>query len=309
MALTDRTGRRDEMLKSIIRADIWKQIEKKGRLIYSIFDAKVRNLATITDDSLTFKGEATDISEALKSIKQISASSNLQAVVLITDGNSTVGMNPIYESEDLCVPIFTIGVGDTNEQKDILIRKVLTNEIAYSGTKVPVNVTVHSAGFSNEHVQVSIRDGTTILDEKSLTLESGTRDYLVPLSFETEKEGVHKFTAEVSNLQGELTPQNNRTNFFIKVLKSKMRVALIAGAPSQDAAFIRRALSSDKNIEIDPFFEQNDGQFYENILNTEALKRADCVGTCWIPDGAHQSAQSANCSRCCGFRKTFSDYT
>jgi hypothetical protein len=277
MAITDRIGRRDEMLKSILRSDIWKQISNDGRLAYSIFDTKVRSFTAITDDSLTFKGEATDIAEALKSVKQTFVSSNLQAVVLITDGNSTIGMNPLYEAEELGVPVFTVGVGDTIEQKDLLIRKTLTNEITYAGTKVPVNVMVHSAGFGGERVQVSLRNGTTMLDEKPLTLDNGTRDYLVPLSFVTEKEGMQKFTAEVSNLPGELMPQNNRMSFFIKVLKSKLRVALIAGTPNQDAAFIRRAMASDKNIEIIPFIEQNDGQFYENTLNEEALKAVDCV--------------------------------
>jgi hypothetical protein len=277
MAIIDRTGRREETLKSILHSNVWKQINKDGRVSYSIFDAKVRDLASIADDSLKFNGEVTDIADALKSVKQTFASSNLQAVVLITDGNSTVGMNPLYEAEELGVPVFTVGVGDTTEQKDLLIRKTLTNEITYAGAKVPVNITVHSAGFGGERVRVSIHDGATILDEKSLTLEGGARDYFVPLSIVTEKEGMQKFTAEVSNLQGELTPQNNRMNFFIKVLKNKLRIALIAGAPSQDAASIRRAIASDKNIEVIPFIEQNDGQFYENTLNAEVLKAVDCI--------------------------------
>ena len=200
MAITDRKGRRDETLKSVLHSDVWKQIGKNGKLTYALFDAKVRNLAGINDDSLTFKGEATDIAEALKSMKRTSASSNVQGIVLITDGNSTVGMNPLYEAEELGVPVFTVGIGDTVEQKDLLIRKVLTNDIAYSGTKVPVNITVHSSGFGGERVQVSLRNGTTILDEKALTLDVGTRDYLVPLSLVTEKVGTQKFTAEVSSL-------------------------------------------------------------------------------------------------------------
>ena len=277
MTIPDRAGRRDGTLKLILRSDVWKKISKDGRLTYSIFDAKARNLSAIADDSLTLKGEETNIADALKSVKQTSATSNLQAVVLITDGNSTIGMNPLYEAEELGVPVFTIGVGDTIEQKDLLIRKVLTNEIAYAGTKVPVNVTVHSAGFGGERVQVSLRNGATILDEKSLTLDIGTHDYLVPLSFVIEKEGMQKFTAEVSNLPEEITPQNNRMNFFMKVLKSKLRVALIAGTPSQDAAFIRRSMASDKNIDITAFIEQNDGRFYENTLNADTIKTFDCV--------------------------------
>ena len=277
MAITDRNGGRDKTLKSILHSDVWRQISDKARLTYSIFDTKVKSFAAITDDSLTFKGEATDIAEALKSIKQTYTSSNLQAVTLITDGNSTIGMNPLYEAGELGVPIFTVGVGDTIEQKDLLIRKALTNEITYAGAKVPVNITIHSAGFGGEHVQVSIRDGATILDSKSLTLDNGTRDYLVPLSFVAEKEGMQKFTAEVSNLPGELTTKNNQMNFFVKVLKSKMRIALIAGSPSQDAAFIRRALLSDKNYEIIPFIEQIDGQMNESTLSAEVLKDIDCI--------------------------------
>ena len=277
MSINDRSGQRDKTLKSLLQSDIWKRISKSGKLTYSIFDAKTRNLESFNYDSLTFEGEATDISAALKSVKQTFTTSNLQAVVLITDGNPTVGTDPLYEAENLGVPLFTVGVGDTIEQKDLLIRKVLTNEITYAGTKVPVNVTVHSAGFGGERVQVSIRDGATILDEKLLSLESGIRDYLVPLSFVAEKEGMQKYTAEVSSLSGELTSKNNRANFFIKVLKSKLRAALIAGAPSQDAAFIRRALASDKNIESDLFFEKNNGQFYENNLNSELLKAVDCI--------------------------------
>jgi hypothetical protein len=291
MTISDRKGPRDKMLKLIFRSDVWKQVSKEGILTYSLFDTKVKSVIAINDDSLTFKGEGTDIAEALKSVKQTSASSNLQAVVLITDGNSTIGMNPLYDAEELGVPVFTVGVGDTSEQKDLLIRKVLTNEITYAGTTVPVNVTVHSSGFSGERVHVSLRAGATLLDEKSLTLDNGSRDYLIPFSFLTEQEGIQKFTAEVSNLPGEITQQNNRMSFFIKVLKSKLRVALISGTPSQDAAFIRRALTSDKNIEVIPFIEHNDGQFYENMLSADALKPVDCVVLVGFPT-VHSNPQS-----------------
>jgi hypothetical protein len=277
MTLADGNGRRDKTLRSILHSDVWKQIDSKGTLAYFTFDAKTKYLSGMNDDSLTFNGEATDISAALKTVQHTYASSNLQAVALITDGNSTVGLNPLNEAEELGVPLFPVGVGDTIEQKDLLIRKVLTNEIAYAGTKVPVNIVVHSSGYGGERVQVSLRDGTTIVDEKSLTIDKGARDYLVPLNCVTDKEGMRKYTAEISGLPGELTVQNNRTMFFIKVLKSKLRVALIAGSPSEDVAFIRRSLVNDKNIDVAVFLEQKNGQFYEHSLDAESLKDVDCI--------------------------------
>jgi len=291
MAIKDKAGQRDETLKSILRSSVWQQIGKDGKVDYSLFDGKVRNLSAIAEDSLTLHGEATDIAAALKSNKRTSASSNLQAVVLITDGNSTVGINPLYEAEELNVPVFTIGVGDTSEQKDILIRKVLTNEITYVGTKVPVNVMVHSAGFGGEHVQVSLREGTTILDEKSLVLERGTQDYLVPLSFIPEKEGTQKFEAEISQLPGELALQNNRMSFFTKILKSKLHVTLIAGSPSQDVACIQNMLTNDKNIEVKTFIERENGRFYEGELTAHGFAEADCLVLVGFPT-SRSSSQS-----------------
>jgi hypothetical protein len=291
MTIKDKTVKRDEKLKSILRSSIWKQIVKNGIVDYSLFDREVRNLRTIDEDSLTLRGEVTDIAKAFSSIKQKSGVSNLQAVALITDGNSTVGMNPLYEAEELGIPVFTIGVGDTIEQKDIVIRKVLTNEISYVGTKVPVNAMIHSSGFSGERIQVFLRGDSAIIDEKMLVLESGTRDYLVSLSFIPEKEGTQKYQVEISRLPGELTQQNNRMSFFTKVLKSKLHVMLIAGSPSQDVACIKNVLIDDKNMDVKTYIERENGRFYEGELTAESFAEIDCLILIGFPT-SRSSSQS-----------------
>ncbi len=277
MTIKDRSGRREETLHSILRSDIWQQLGEKGKVAYMVFDEKVRAVASNPGDSLTLNGEMTDIAGALKEIKRMAVSSNLHAAVLLTDGNSTIGTNPLYEAEDLGIPVFAIGIGDTNEQKDVLIRKVLTNEIAYIGTTVPVNVTVHSAGYTGTQVRVSLNDGSETLDEKQLTLEHGARDYVVPLTMVPRKEGIRKFTVNVSRLPDELTVQNNQMSFSTKILRSKLRVVLIAGSPSEDAAFIRRLLADDKNIEATFYFERKDGQWYDGPPAPQTFNDADCL--------------------------------
>ena len=277
MSIHDRSGSREEMLKSVLRSEMWKQIGLRGKIAYSLFDGKVRNISAMKPDSLTLRGEATDIAEALRTTKRTFASSPLRTVVLITDGNSTAGMNPLYEAEALGVPVFTIGIGDTSEQKDLLIRKILTNDLTFTGSIVPVHVTLHSAGYGGERVLVSLRAGTAQMDEKPIVLEPGIRDYLVMLSYKPEKEGTQKFTVEVSTLPGELTSQNNSMSYYVKILKSKLHVGLIAGAPSQDVAAVRRVLTSDKNIDVTPFIERNDGQLYETTPSPQVLNDLDCL--------------------------------
>jgi hypothetical protein len=286
MSIKERTGSRAAALRSVISSDVWNELKSTGSVSFFLFDTKTKTIGSLSADSILLNGAETDISEALKSTKKLFAADNLQAAVLVTDGNSTIGSDPLYDAEDMGVPVFTIGVGDTSEQKDILIRKLLTNELTYTGNRLPVNVTVHSAGFGGERIHVTLKSGGNILAEQPLTLESGSREYAVTLTCIPEQEGLQKYTVELSSLPGELTAQNNRQSVSVKVLKSKMRVALIAATPSEDAAFIRRALESDKNIEVKTFIEYAQDQPQAHVLDLKLLTDAECVVIIGFPIAA-----------------------
>ncbi|MCI0707303.1 MAG: FixH family protein [Ignavibacteriae bacterium] len=291
MTMKDGSGERETVLKNLVSSGNIGGIASAGAIRHALFATKARVLESFTADSLTLAGKGTDIAAALKEIKTLSATNNIQAVVLVTDGNVTVGSSPLYEAEELSLPVFTIGIGDTSEQRDVLVRKVLTNSITYVGNNVPVQVTLKSSGFNGERVEVTLNGAEGELDRKIVTLQNGTREYSVPLSMTPRQEGTQKFTVDVSRLKDELTYENNRHSFFTKVLKSKMRVALIAGAPSPDVAFVRRALESDPNIEVRTFIEREGGQLYEGALTSAILREAECLVLIGFPEA--QSPASA----------------
>ena len=277
MTMKDKSGERDVILRNLLSSGGLGDLSSIGDTRYALFSSKTQILESFSADSLTLTGEGTDIATALQEAKKLSVSANIQAVVLVTDGNITAGNSPTYEAEELGLPVFTIGIGDTSEQRDLLIRKVLTNSISYVGNTVPVQVTVKSSGFGGERVEVILRDAETVLDRKIITLQSGTREYLVPLSMTLQSEGTHKLTVDVSRLNDELTYENNRHSFFTKILKSKMRVVLLAGGPSPDVAFVRRALEIDPNVEVHSFIEKGGGQFYEGAFSSSSLQEAECL--------------------------------
>lgn len=277
MTMRDRTGERKELLFETVESPAMRRLSSLGSVLYETFDTRIHFPSSLSIDSLTLAGNGTDIAAALRGLKETTARRNLQCVLLMTDGNSTVGANPVYEAENLGVPVFAIGVGDTAEQQDVLVRRVNTNNITYVGNRVPVNITLKSSGYNGERVEVTLGEGGKTLDRRTLTLQPGTREYTAPLTFVPEKEGMQKFTVDVSQLPGEVSSLNNRSSFYTKVLKSKMSVVLIAGAPSPDVAFVRRALESDKNIELKTFIERGNGEFYEGQLNANALAGSECT--------------------------------
>jgi hypothetical protein len=163
------------------------------------------------------------------------------------------------------------------EQKDVLIEKVITNNVAYAETRLPVEATIKSSGYSGENVEVAIVEGATVLDRKMITLRDGTQEYLVKLSIEPREEGIKKYTISISKLKGELTEKNNSRSIFVKVLKSKLRVLILAGAPSADVAAVRQALSEDIHLSVRGLVQKNQNEFYDGSLSRAVLDSSDCL--------------------------------
>ncbi|HEY6950773.1 MAG TPA: vWA domain-containing protein [Bacteroidota bacterium] len=286
MSIQDRRGDRKKILNGILESPSVSALHSIGKPAYILFDRSSRFISSFSPESLTTKGDGTDIGEALNRLRKMAAVENIQAAVLLTDGQFTTGTSPLYQAKELSFPVFTVGIGDSTEQKDLQIRRVLANDIAYVGDRVPVNVTVKSTGFNGERVEVGVSQNGTLLDHKTLTLEPGTREYAIPLSVVPAKEGVQKFTVSVSKLPGELTAENNAMSFFTKVLKSKMKVLLVCGSPGEDASFIRRALEGDKNVDLKSFFEQKNGGFLEGVISAQVVSDADCLVLVGFPNKA-----------------------
>ena len=286
MSIADRSGERSSLVREILHSDLSRILPKGVRVLYYSFGTSFRGPMNQQDSLIPRPGtedEVTDISAALRGISREEDRSTVRAALMITDGVYTAGENPIHATEGLGVPLFTVGVGDTAEQKDALISHVTANEMVYSGTSVPVDLTVKSSGFGGEQVDVTISEGTTVLARSKVTLPTGSAETPSHLFFPVAEPGTHRFIARVSNLPGELTPVNNRREFTVRVLKSKLRVLLLSAAPDPDVAIIRQTLSEDRNLTVRARTQKIDGSFYEGVLSSSELDSADCLITIGVP--------------------------
>ena len=121
-------------------------------------------------DSLGFNRTGTNISGSLEEVSKLYKNQNLRAVVLISDGISTSGANPLYLLDGFEQPVFTVLLGDTTEQKDVKIAEVLFNEIAYLENETPVKVKVHSAGYDNRRVKVVLQQKNKVIGEEEISI-------------------------------------------------------------------------------------------------------------------------------------------
>ncbi len=114
----------------------------------------------------SFSDQQTDISSFFNEINTRYTNRNVAAIILATDGIYNQGSDPFYAARKIQVPIYTIAFGDTNLKKDLIIKRVIFNRIAYKGDRFPVEV----------NIELNKSDGQKsklVLSKGDNTIESG----------------------------------------------------------------------------------------------------------------------------------------
>ncbi|MCG8608560.1 hypothetical protein MJD09_26685 [bacterium] len=279
MNLTDQKVDRSQVLRELLSSNFFAKEASGYDKWFFPFSYQLFDPTSQTPDSLELNGDGTDIRRGLEETQARLAESYLTAVILVTDGSNNLGENPARFASSYPVPIYPIAVGDPSEQSDILISNYVANEIAYAGTQIPIDVLVKSSGFTGRKVSVDLMQNNQTIDSQTISLGGDGLEQKVRLQFIPEQEGVFKYEIKLPNLGGELTGINNTKSFFLKVLKSKLRVLLVAGGLSPDLRFLKRILHDDVNIELTLIEEKLKGQFYQNTgqLTSDRMASFDCI--------------------------------
>ncbi|MBN1155237.1 hypothetical protein JXB12_10000 [candidate division KSB1 bacterium] len=229
-------------------------------------------------DSLNFSDDGTDVQNALEKMASKIDELYIRSIVLLSDGNHNLGINPLHSLEAYPIPVHTIGIGDVKEKRDILITNVITNNITYANNEVPVDINFRSIGFDAQQIQLHLLSGDTILTSKNVNTRSSSLEQTVTLTYKPETAGEQKYTLKITELPDELTYKNNVRNFYVNVLKDKLNVLLISGAPGYDHSFIQRILSSDPNINVNSLVLKTEAEFYPHDvdLSRDHIAKFDC---------------------------------
>ncbi len=201
-----------------------------------------------------FKDKITNLSEVMQSVYDLYGSQNLGAVVIASDGIYNEGSNPAYSSAPLAAPIFTVALGDTTAKRDLLVKRVFHNKIAYLGDKFTMQIDVAATNFAGSQsvLNISKVDGEQVKQIQSIPISVAGNDFFQTkeIQLEADKAGVAQYLISLARLPGEASTANNSKEIFIDVLDARQKILLLANSPHPDISALRQTLETNKNYDV-----------------------------------------------------------
>lgn len=197
-------------------------------------------------------------STILEYIGDLYGDQNLGAVIYGTDGIYNEGKDPRYANLGFTAPIYSIAMGDTTPDRDLSIRQVFHNNIAYLGdkTSIQIDVTAYNCQNSRSELSVFRIDGeeSKQVANQPFTIDKTDFFQTIEIAIPQEEIGLQRFRVSLAPVSGERSLTNNRKDFFIDVIDARQKILILAASPHPDLAALKASLEKNKNYEIETAF-------------------------------------------------------
>ena len=240
-------------------------------------------------DSMLINGYSTDLSSSLAKLKENYPDRSFSSITIISDGIFNSGVNPIYEVKNMGVPIVTIALGDTLQQKDIVLSKAVYNSKSMVNTPVKIKAYLNAYGFQGTPLNVNLLREGNIISAKTVQVAS-EQNYEIEFDISEGTPGKIRYRLEITPLAGELTVKNNFEDFFITYLDNKINVMVLSGGPGYDNEFTGSVLKRIGNYGITYRTMKSAGEFYEGGIAPNAFGELSALFLLNFPTGVTSSA-------------------
>ena len=246
------------------------KLEQKFKTNLYGFSGALSRLKDAND--LFGEGRTSDISGALDETIKRSSGMPLSAIVLATDGAANVPSdisNTLRELRARDIAVFTIGVGDTAKPLDAELTRINMPRRVLAGSRVNIETFVGLSGYSETKVLLGVKeDGRTIKTEEFNVRGNDTQ--AINLDITPATPGVHRYTVEITPLDGEITVDNNKQDALVDVVEGPLRLLYVEGEPRWELGKIREALRlNEKNLVLISLQRTGENKFYRQGIGNQ----------------------------------------
>ena len=199
--------------------------------------------------NLNYSEKNTNIASALSAVNEIYKGSNA-AIVLLTDGNQTLGRDYAYLNDASKTPIYPIALGDTTNYEDIKIDQVNTNRYAFLKNKFPIETYISYKGKNEVKAKYSVNiEGRTVFSQE-VNLSPSNTSTVLNTTIQANSVGVKSVMVALTSLENERNNKNNSKKLAIEVIDEKTKVAIVSDVLHPDMGTLKKAIESNRQRSV-----------------------------------------------------------
>jgi len=288
---------RAEWLSNQLAAEFWQPLAGKTKVVVEEFGAAPTNTATSTNAA---HQPVTDLNAALD--RPLDQEANLQAVLLLTDGDWNSGKSPLAAAaryRERGIPVYAVGVGSETPLPDLIIEAVSPPSYGLFGEQITIPFAIRSHLTNEVKASIVLHDGK----------EETRKEIVIPARGQLQDTilwypravGDVALSLKLPVQPGETLPENNSQNFQISIRVEKLQVLVVDSLPRWEYRYLRNALSRDPGVEaysvlFHPGMKPGSGRNYlPSFPSTrEAISRYDVIflGDVGIGEGELSAADA-----------------
>ena len=236
------------------QAEVVKDLVQKLRSnkeVQNRFEVQEYAFSSALSDSVMFKfaGTQTEIAKNLQELNQITKGS-IAPVVLLTDGNQTIGTDYQFIGTNLNQAVYPLIIGDTTRFRDVKIQQLNANKFAYLNNNFPVEAVVSYSGKEDVSSLFTITQNAKIVYRKEVKLTSKQSVQVLNFTLPAKSPGIKAYSANIQALEKEKNIVNNTRQFAVEVIDQKSNILLVSTIVHPDIGAIKRSIESNERSQV-----------------------------------------------------------
>lgn len=200
-------------------------------------------------DSLSFTAKNTNISKALSALNEVYANTKT-AIVVLTDGNQTIGEDYSFYGNRSKLPIYPIAVGDTTQYEDVRIGTINSNKYAFLKNKFPLEISVSYAGQKDFNATVTIAVNGKNAYRETVKLSNIATTKTINALLNANSVGIKNITVTVNSIANERNTTNNQKNIAIEVIDEKTNIVIVSAVMHPDIGALKKAIERNEQRSV-----------------------------------------------------------
>ena len=215
--------------------------------ITSKYEVKVYPFGTqINQNStLTFEDTQTNITKSLQDIESL-YHSQFAPVVLISDGNQTIGDAYEFASKQFEQIVFPLILGDSIYHTDLKIQQINVNKYTYLNNKFPIEIIASYTGNTAVQSELRIESSGRIIHKERVQFTATNNSIILTPKIVSTKVGLQRYQVSLSPVENEKNTINNKKSFAIETIDEYTNIALVTSLSHPDLGTLKAAIETNK---------------------------------------------------------------